>query len=528
MAQDEDAIDPTKLRYVLYARKSSEETGNQFRSIGDQIADCKQYAAKNHLTIKDIVEEKKSAKVPNRRPLFRQMLEDIRAGKYDGILFWHPDRLARNMLEAGEIIDLIDNEIIKDLQSPTFHFDNDSSGKMMLGMLFVFAKQYSEHLSEAVLRGNAHNLKEGKSAGTPKWGYTRDNDGRYKPDENFDLIKEGWEMRANGASLSEVLDYWASHNVYRLTKENPRKHTVVREVPLNKKATASSIFRDPFYYGVLCQSGKEVNLTELYDFKPMIDKETYVKVQTISQSRTGKTKANQGKTFFPFRHMVICGECGKHMSVGASGHAKGDKYLYYRCDNKKCARRPRGVRASIILNALYREIDKLEFTDKEYKLFNERVKEFSDERIDQLTQEKHSLTAKRSKYQSEFEALSIGKTMQLAKGTKINDRAGKALNKKMEDLENEIIELDNKLEEIGEKLSNPVKLNETKEEFLNIIKTLGFKIRNGNPAEKDNLARIMLLNIQINNKNEPIFIWKEPFNSLIKAKTVQPGAPDWT
>jgi hypothetical protein len=82
--------------------------------------------------------------------------------------------------------------------------------------------------------------------------------------------------------------------------------------------------------------------------------------------------------------------------------------------------------------------------------------------------------------------------------------------------------------EIGEKLSNPVKLNETKEEFLNIIKTLGFKIRNGNPAEKDNLARIMLLNIQINNKNEPIFTWKEPFNSLIKAKTVQPGARDWT
>lgn len=526
MAQDEDVIDPTKLRYVLYARKSSEETGNQFRSIGDQITDCKQYAAKNHLTIKGIVEEKKSAKVPNRRPLFRQMLEDIRAGKYDGILFWHPDRLARNMLEAGEIIDLIDNGIIKDLQSPTFHFDNDSSGKMMLGMLFVFAKQYSEHLSESVLRGNAHNLKEGKSAGTPKWGYTRDNDGRYKPDENFDYIKDGWEMRANGASLSEVLDYWVSHNVYRLTKENPRKHTVVREVPLNKKATASSIFRDPFYYGILCQSRKEIDLTEIYDFKPMIDKETYVKVQAISRSRTGKTKANQGKTFFPLRHMVICGKCGKYMSVGASKNPKGEKYLYYRCYNKDCNREKRGVRANIILNALYKEVDKLEFTDKEYRLFNERVKEFSDEKIDQLTQEKHSLAAKRSKCQSEFEALSIGKTMQLAKGAEINGRAEKALNKKMEALENEIIELDSKLEEIGEKLSNPVKLNETKEEFLNIVKMLGFKIRNGNPAEKDNLARIMLLNIQIDNKNEPIFTWKEPFDSLIKAKTVQLGAPD--
>ena len=526
MTQDENVVDPTKLQYVLYVRKSSEETGSQFRSIDDQITDCRQYATKNHLTIKDIVEEKKSAKIPNRRPLFRRMLDDIRAGKYDGILFWHPDRLARNMLEAGEIIDLIDNGVIKDLQSPTFHFDNDSSGKMMLGMLFVFAKQYSEHLSESVLRGNAHNLKEGKSAGTPKWGYTRDDDGRYKPDKNFDSIKEGWAMRANGASLSEVLDFWVSRNVYRLTKANPRKHTVVRKVLLNKKATVSSIFRDPFYYGILCQSGKEIDLTELYDFKPMIDKETYIRVQAISRARTGKTKANQGKTFFPFRHMVVCGECGKCMSVGASKNPKGEKYLYYRCYNEECARRPRGVRANIILNALYNEIDKLEFTDKEYELFNKRVKEFSNEKIDQLTQEKHSLIAKRSKCQSEFDALSIGRTMQAAKGVEVNSRAEKVLNKKMEELENEIVGLDNRLQDINDKLSNPVKFNETKEEFLNIIKSLGFKMRNGNPAEKDNLARIMLLNIQINNKNEPLFIWKEPFNSLIKAKTVQSGAPD--
>lgn len=526
MSQDKEPIDPTKLRYVLYARKSSEENGNQFRSIGDQISDCKQYAAKNHLKIKAIVEEKKSAKVPNRRPFFRQMLEDIRAGKYDGILFWHPDRLARNMLEAGEIIDLIDNGIIKDLQSPTFHFDNDSSGKMMLGMLFVFAKQYSEHLSESVLRGNANNLKEGKSAGTPKWGYTRSSDGRYKPDENFDFIKEGWEMRANGANLNDVLNFWIGNNVYRLTKENPRKHTVVREVPLNKKATASSIFRDPFYYGILCQSGKEIDLTELYDFKPMIDKETYVKVQAISRARTSATKANQGKTFFPFRQMVICGGCGKRMSVGASTNPKGNKYLYYRCDNKECNRKPRGIRGNIILRALYKEVDRLEFTDKEYELFNKRVKEFSDEMIDKMTQEKHSLTASLSKKQSEFDTLSVGRTMQLAKGARINDMVEKALNRKMEMLENEIVDLTAKIQIIDDKLSNPIKLNETKEEFLNIVKTLGFKMRNGNPAEKDNLARIMLLNIQINNKNEPIFIWKEPFNSLIKAKTVQIGAPD--
>lgn len=51
-------------------------------------------------------------------------------------------------------------------------------------------------------------------------------------------------------------------------------------------------------------------------------------------------------------------------------------------------------------------------------------------------------------------------------------------------------------------------------------------MRNGNPAEKDNLARIMLLNIHIYGQKRVTFTWKEPFDSLLKAKTVQPGAPD--
>ena len=36
-----------------------------------------------------------------------QMLKDIEKGKYDAILAWHPDRLSRNSLEAGMVVDIV-------------------------------------------------------------------------------------------------------------------------------------------------------------------------------------------------------------------------------------------------------------------------------------------------------------------------------------------------------------------------------------------------------------------------------------
>jgi DNA invertase Pin-like site-specific DNA recombinase len=78
---------------------------------------------------------------------------------------WHPDRLARNMKEAGTIIDLVDRNLIRDLKFPTFTFENTPAGKMLLGITFVMAKQYSEHLSESVDRGNARAIEDAEFIG---------------------------------------------------------------------------------------------------------------------------------------------------------------------------------------------------------------------------------------------------------------------------------------------------------------------------------------------------------------------------
>lgn len=106
--EEAEKVDITILRFVLYARKSTTSDERQERSISDQKKDCLDTAKRlgipfEHITI---VEEQESAKEPDIRPLFAAMVEDIKRGKYDAILTWHPDRLARNMADAGKVIDL--------------------------------------------------------------------------------------------------------------------------------------------------------------------------------------------------------------------------------------------------------------------------------------------------------------------------------------------------------------------------------------------------------------------------------------
>ncbi|HAW07595.1 MAG TPA: hypothetical protein DCW42_00225 [Bacteroidetes bacterium] len=90
----------------LYCRKSTDEADRQVLSIEAQKAELHEFAIKEQLNIVGTFIESQTAKEPG-RPIFNQMLEKIEAGVAQGILAWHPDRLARNSIDGGKIIYLL-------------------------------------------------------------------------------------------------------------------------------------------------------------------------------------------------------------------------------------------------------------------------------------------------------------------------------------------------------------------------------------------------------------------------------------
>ena len=509
------------LRYVLYVRKSSEDAEAQAKSLPDQIADCKEYANNHGLfLVGEPIQESKSAKKSGNRPLFSQMLKDIEKGKYDAILAWHPDRLSRNSLEAGMVVDMVDKGVIKDLRFPTFEFHNDSSGKLTLNMLFALSKQYSEHLSESVQRGVDSNLEQGKSGGMPKWGYIRDDvSGYYKPDKNFKMIQKGWQMILNGASQMEVYRYWKMNNVERSTKLS-RRNKHVRSYGVCE-STANRIFHDPFYYGILEQGRNYVDLRVVTpNFKPMVTEEEFDQVQKMFRKDRGSIqsscyenqKATHGKYFLPFRHLIKCSVCGHYMIPARNRGHSGTYYLNYRCHNKACTRPKNNIRMHVIMDQLYEEFGRIS-QKYDFTSFVDDMSEYANKKMQEFTVEKHELLGQKTQKQRKIDDLA-------EKYAELDKESPKAvkdkLKKDMADLQNDVVNIDERIKQIEAKIKNPEKLCMTIEKFSNSLNSLINRLEKGDLVEKDILVRNMVSNLEIDAQKRVIYRYKSPFNFIFE------------
>ena len=99
------------VRYCLYARKSTESEEQQVLSIESQIKEMLALAEKEKLEIVEVKRESHSAKEAGARPVFNEIVEELKNQKFNGILTWAPDRISRNAGDLGRIVDLMDQEV---------------------------------------------------------------------------------------------------------------------------------------------------------------------------------------------------------------------------------------------------------------------------------------------------------------------------------------------------------------------------------------------------------------------------------
>src|SRR3989344_2061931 len=139
MAAKQEA-EPVKVRYCLYARKSTESEERQVLSIDSQIKEMLQLAEREGLEIVAMKRESHSAKETGQRPVFNEIIDEIKGGKYNGILTWAPDRISRNAGDLGKIVDLMDAGGLLEIRTYGQSFRNNPNEKFLLMILGSQAK----------------------------------------------------------------------------------------------------------------------------------------------------------------------------------------------------------------------------------------------------------------------------------------------------------------------------------------------------------------------------------------------------
>ncbi len=321
---------PQKIKYCLYARKSTESEERQILSIDSQVKEMLQIAEREGLEIAEIRRESHSAKATGQRPVFNEIISDIKLGKFTGILTWAPDRLARNAGDLGALVDLMDQKVLIEIRTFGQRFTDSPNEKFLLMILGSQAKLENDNRGVNVKRGLRMRCEMGLWPNAAPLGYLNqkliDKKCQVITDpERASVVKQMFEKVAN--------DHWSGRKVYHWLKFELNFRT-----KSNHHVSLSSIFltiQNPFYYGVFEYPEKSGNwYTGKHE--PIIAKELFDKVQEqLNRDQIVRSEIKE----FAFTKLMHCGLCGSGISASEKfkKHKDGTtaRYVYYGCSRAR-------------------------------------------------------------------------------------------------------------------------------------------------------------------------------------------------
>jgi site-specific DNA recombinase len=304
------------MKYIIYARKSTESEDRQVLSIDSQVSELRTLAAKEGFVVEKVYTESRSAKAPG-RPIFEEMLTFLESnrGEYS-LLVWKLDRLARNALDGGKISWFMDRGLIKEIRTWEKTIRNISDDKFFMSLDFGIAKKYVDDLSVNVRRGLRAKLDRGEWPGVAPIGYKNDKASHtiIVDERARSFITRVFELYAStGKSTKEISDILYQEG-FRTEKGYKYWKSKIHKILIN-----------PFYYGVMEKDGKYY----LGNHEPIISKELFDRANAVI---TGNAHPHPKQHFFRFRGLLTCHVCGCMLTASKK---KGHDYYY--CTNGKGA-----------------------------------------------------------------------------------------------------------------------------------------------------------------------------------------------
>jgi site-specific DNA recombinase len=325
------------MRVALYFRVSTEEQKER-ASIETQRDFASHYCKAHDVLVVDAYSDDGiSGTVPvGQRPGGAKLLADAKARRFDCVLVYKLDRLARSTLEILKVVELLGDCGVT-VKSMTEPFETDSSvGKFLVSMLASVAQLERDAIRDRVQAGLERGARQGRwLGGRPSLGFHVVDKKLAIHPEQAAVVRRIFEMYLGGHRMAAIARQFNAEGV-----TTPKGWYTPDQPGLWYEGTVSKILRDPLYSGTFtwrkttgrrrkghrrdsAPESKQIVIT----VPAIISLDDFEEVQRRVQANTTLSIRNV-KNFYLLRSLIRCGTCGRRY-VGYS--CKNGRHKYYRC-----------------------------------------------------------------------------------------------------------------------------------------------------------------------------------------------------
>ena len=337
-------------KVAIYTRVSTTEQAEEGYSSEEQEKIGTKYCVDNGYEVYKIYSDKGiSGKSINARPAMKELLKDAEEKKFDMVITWKINRIARNMLDLLKIVDLLEKNNIS-FKSYSENFETETPmGKFSLQMMGAVGELERGTIAQNVKMGMMARAREGRWNGNVLLGYNlkEKSDSTNKKRKDTELVVNESEAEI----IKTIFCMYSEGNGYKAiaNKLNKFGHTTKRGNPFSVNAI-KDILKNPVYIGKIrynvLQNWSEKRRRHknpnplLVDgiHEAIIDQELWDKVQKMMEDSKGKpSRIYDGE--FPLTGILKCPVCGAGMVIMRSSKARKDgtrhRIEYYCCGGWK-------------------------------------------------------------------------------------------------------------------------------------------------------------------------------------------------
>ncbi|HGD1931003.1 TPA: recombinase family protein [Streptococcus agalactiae] len=459
----------------MYLRLSREDGDiSESNSISNQRQIIKSYAKENGITISNEYVDDGFSGSNFDRPNFKNMIEDLNAGKFKIIIVKDLSRFGRDYIESGKYLQKIFPEKGVRFISVNDNYDSDnadvSDTHLILPIRNFINDSYCRDISMKVKSSKEVKRKNGEFIGSfAPFGYKKDSKNKHKlvvDTEVSHIVSRIFDMKIEGYSSKAIADFLNSIGTVTPSRHKENKGDnfntgfIVKDAKWDAKMV-NRVITNKVYIGVL-EQGKTAKLN--YKSKREVDvaKDDWIIIENAHESIVSKSvfalankmllrdvKASKENPSI-LSGMLYCKDCGSPM-IRRKVKSKDGYNIFYICSEYnikgECTRH--SVKEDYVIGATIHALN--DYLSK----YNELLKKVSKIDISKLTikADFDSLNAEKKKYERLRGSLYMDLEEELIT-TEEFERFRKNYLLKIREIEKQIITKQKTIEELKEKIKD--------------------------------------------------------------------------